>query len=135
MRTTERSPDEWAYRLRDTYDGIRKPGWREFAPKQTWAHTQRVLFAKFYGWRDANPGPEGERSGAGMQRFLDTFGRWASTTTGDDRTTCFTLLDRFCDGAGQLDSGSPEASIRVALKTLPKRAQLHLLLKLASELV
>ena len=131
----ERSPDEWAYRLAERYDEFRKPHWRSFLPKKTWAHSQRVIFAKFYPWRDANPGYPGESTGAAMERFLMSFLEWGKNQHGDERTTCWVLLDQYTDGVGQLASASPEASIRVSLKALPKRAQLSLLLRLASELV
>lgn len=131
---TERSPDEWAYRFADTYNAIRRPGWREFAPKKTWAHSQRILFAAFYRWREANPGPDGERTGPGMERMLTTFQRWAAQQQGDERTTPWVLWAQFTEGMGQLQKGDPESDIRVALKVLPRRAQLVLLLRLAAEL-
>ncbi len=131
----ERSLDEWARYFEQAYSSIRKPGWREFAPKQSYAHSQRILFAAFYKWREANPGPDGERTGPGMERMIDAFIRWAEQQTGDGRTTAWILWSQFTEGMGTLAAATPEAAIRAALKSLPKRAQLALLLRLASELV
>ena len=135
MPSNERSLDEWAYRLQGEYNSIRKPLWRAFMPKKTWTHTQRLLFANFYKWREQNPGPDGEKTGAGMVRFLDAWKSWAALQHGDERTTWATLLGQFVDDDGTSPPENPEMAIREVLKGLHKRAAMALLHKLMGELI
>ena len=131
----ERHPTEWWQYAAAEYSKVKKPQWRNPLPSKTQIASQKRLWALCFKWRDSHP-EEGDRSTSDLMRtFIAAWLRWAQSVPDEGNVSFWTLLTQFVEGQGQLDSGNPEQAIRVALKVLPKRAQLALLLKLCGELV
>jgi hypothetical protein len=103
-------------------------------PSKTQTASQKRLWALAFKWRDNHP-EQSDRSTSDLMRvFVASWLRWAESVPDTADVSFWTLLVRYCEGQGTLDTGSPEQAVRVALRPLPKRAQLCLLLRLASEL-
>ena len=104
-------------------------------PSKTEVQSQKRLWAMAFAWRDSNPDKAPHDTADLMRVFISSWLRWSQSVPDVGNESMWTLLDQFVKGAGQLDSGSPEAAVRVALKPLPKRGQAHLLLKLLGEVI
>ena len=132
---SEQRQVEWWYFARDSYAKAKKPQWRNPMPSKTEVQSQKRLWAMAFAWRDQNPDKSPHDTADLMRVFISSWLRWSQSVPDVGNESMWTLLSQFVESSGQLDSGTPEATVRVALKVLPKRAQMALLLKLANELV
>ena len=131
----ERNPTEWWLYAAAEYEKAKKPKWRAPMPSKTQTASQKRLWALCFKWRDNHP-EQGDRNTADLMRaFIAAWLRWAQSVPDTADVSFWTLLVRFCEGQGQLDTGSPEQAVRVALAPLPKRAQAVLLHRLMGELL
>ena len=124
---------EWWHYARTEYAKAKKPQWRNPMPSKSEEKSQSRLWAMAFKWRDAN-GHNGSTREL-MEDFITAWLRWSQSVPDEGNVSIWTLLTQFVEGQGQLDSGSPEAAVRVALKPMHKRAQMALLHKLMGELI
>lgn len=132
-----RSPTEWYQFAAGRYSEIKKPNWRVAVPSKTQTQSQKRIWRACFHFARINPGPSGEDTSALMRRFIHHWMTWAKGQPDDYRVTIWTSLNGFmeqCEGPAPEPVSSPEVAVRAALKPLPKRAQLHLLIRLMGEI-